>query len=280
MQRRLLSVLLLGLVLFSTPAALAAGDIYAGGLWGTRINSLPYDINASGAYYLGGNLSLASGNAITIKANDVTLDLMAYTVTATNGTGIYINGQKNVEIRNGTVIGINGIYTSNSDDNATGRVINVRVVASGKGIALWGVGNLIKGCEVTVTGASTAIEADSESIVSGCTVRFKNQVGIELIVGGIASSNVVLGGGIANSTGINSCEFGSLIIGNKVSNTANGIVCAIGASIIGNTVEGASSRGIWFSDNRQNMLDQNTVIGTAPHYDPSTHTYVQWRNNH
>jgi hypothetical protein len=282
MQRRILSALLLGLVLFSAPAALADGDIYVGGPLGTRINSLPSNINVPGAYYLGGNLSFTSGNAITINDKDVTLDLMGYTLTASNGTGIYINGQKNVEIRNGTVIGVNGIVSSVLEaDNATARIINVRVVASGHGIKLSGVGNLIKGCEVTVTGVNEAIEADSESIVSGCTARFSSyNTGINLIAGGIANGNVVIGGDNNNSVGIWSSERGSLVIGNKVSHSGNGIWCLIGASIIGNTVESASHCGIGFSDNRQTVLDQNTVIGTGPHYDPSTHTYVQWRNNY
>lgn len=54
----------------------------------TPINqvSLPFTINASGSYYVTENLSVASGNAITINASGVTLDLSGFTITSTSAT--------------------------------------------------------------------------------------------------------------------------------------------------------------------------------------------------
>ena len=57
MHRKLFIGILVVLVLVSPAAALADGDIYVGGPYGTKITSLPYTINAPGAYYLAGNLT-------------------------------------------------------------------------------------------------------------------------------------------------------------------------------------------------------------------------------
>ena len=110
MARKLWLIALVSLYLLSPAAALADGDIYVGGPYGTKITSLPYTISTPGSYYLGGNLTYAGdSDGITVNADNVTLDLMgftlAYTGTGTTYYGIYMQGRKNVEIRNGTVRG-------------------------------------------------------------------------------------------------------------------------------------------------------------------------------
>ena len=177
MKRKLLPAIVLGLVLLSAAAALADGDIYVGGPWGTRINSLPFTIKAPGAYYLGGNLSYSgSDTAITVDAglNHVTLDLMGFTISGSGSgiIGIWMNNSKNVEIRNGTVTAFStGIYENGFSAKAH-RILNVRAVGNTTGIMLYNTGHLVKGCEVRFrrllrmpfisTGLGT---------VSGCTVR-------------------------------------------------------------------------------------------------------------
>jgi hypothetical protein len=44
-----------------------------------------FTITASGSYYLSGNLSIASGDAVTINASNVTLDLGGFEVASTGG---------------------------------------------------------------------------------------------------------------------------------------------------------------------------------------------------
>ena len=110
MARKRWLIALVSLYLLSPAAALADGDIYVSGPYGTKITSLPYTISAPGSYYLGGNLTYAGdSHGITVNADNVTLDLMgftlAYTGTGTTYSGIYMQGRKNVEIRNGTVRG-------------------------------------------------------------------------------------------------------------------------------------------------------------------------------
>ena len=106
-------VALLAVVLLSGSAAWAAEDFYViagGGAVGTKITSVPYTITQPGFYFLTGNLTYnGTGNAITVSANNVTLDLMgfslSYTGSAAQPNGIFMTGRSNVEIRNGSIIG-------------------------------------------------------------------------------------------------------------------------------------------------------------------------------
>ena len=84
----------------------------------TAISSVPFVIDQPGSYYLSGNLQFTaeSGHAITIAVNDVTLDLMGFTLSSTpavTGDGIFLNaGVRNVAIRNGQIAG-NTTFTYN-----------------------------------------------------------------------------------------------------------------------------------------------------------------------
>ena len=50
----------------------------------TPISSAPYTISQPGSYYLTANLTVASGDAIDINANGVTLDLNGFTISSTD----------------------------------------------------------------------------------------------------------------------------------------------------------------------------------------------------
>jgi len=94
------------------------------------ITALPATIAAPGVYCLVGNQSvnLASGNAVTIAADDVVLDCVdqtiANTATAPNGNavGIYLASRRNVVVRNCRITGgfATGIqaYQNNAAANA------------------------------------------------------------------------------------------------------------------------------------------------------------------
>ncbi len=89
----------------------------------TEITSLPFTITVQGVYCLKQNLNvnLASGNAITINAGNVTIDFNGFRVNnqaaATNlAYGIFALDRKNITLRNGFIRGFNnGIYL---DENA------------------------------------------------------------------------------------------------------------------------------------------------------------------
>jgi len=78
----------------------------------TPISNVPFTIGASGSYYLTGNLAVgtAGGSAITISADQVTLDLNGFTISSTaspaSGTAVLINGvRRNVTVTNGHIRG-------------------------------------------------------------------------------------------------------------------------------------------------------------------------------
>jgi hypothetical protein len=88
---------------------------------GTPISSLPFTITQPGSYYLTRNLSVASGNGITINADGVTLDLMGFTLSGPgSNTGSYgitsdgVTTRRNNTIRNGVLRGWGiGVATPN-----------------------------------------------------------------------------------------------------------------------------------------------------------------------
>jgi parallel beta-helix repeat protein len=129
---------------------------------GTRISSLPKTINASGFYYLTKDLNITAtfgpNSAITVNADNVTIDLMGFSLACSGSGdtfGIGISGHKNVEIRNGTVTGFpaSGIYGSSGSNY---RFINLRLEQNGfRGIDLSsGYYHLIQNCNITENGNS------------------------------------------------------------------------------------------------------------------------------
>jgi len=73
----------------------------------TPVSSAPYTISVPGSYYLTTNVSVSSGDAITIATNNVMLDLNGFTIYSTaasaGGTAILVNGTQNITIRNGNI---------------------------------------------------------------------------------------------------------------------------------------------------------------------------------
>jgi hypothetical protein len=159
-------VLLAAAALLIVSAAWAQSDFYvvAGGgpPMGTKITSVPYTINNPGFYFLGGNLNYSSqaGNAITVNADNVTLDLMGFSLTGGWGNGIYMSGRTNVEVRNGSIEVFNCcVY----EDNANGqqhRIVNIRIRSAYNGIWLSGTNHLIKNCSVmSITNAGLGLNS-------------------------------------------------------------------------------------------------------------------------
>ena len=76
----------------------------------TPISSAPFTITQPGSYYLTTNVTVSSGNAISINVNNVTLDLNGFTISSTaavasSDIGICLSGSlTNIAIRNGHII--------------------------------------------------------------------------------------------------------------------------------------------------------------------------------
>ena len=136
----------------------------------TPISSLPYTISSRGSYYLTKNLNVTTGDAITINANQVTLDLNGFTISSTApsaaGTAILLFlGVSDITILNGHIRGgvtysffsytgpgfANGIYCSTTASNSRVSGISVSGCLT-NGIYLGGNSIVVDSCTVQTIG--------------------------------------------------------------------------------------------------------------------------------
>lgn len=145
----------------------------------TPIASAPFTISTSGSYYLTGNLAVATGNAITVAADHVTLDLNGFTISSTagsaTGTAILLSSvRKNVTVKNGHIRGtttfVSGTFTTggflDGIANTTALSANLRI----SDVNVLGVGD----------DAIDLVTSSTPSfIVERCTVTVCPGVGIQ-----------------------------------------------------------------------------------------------------
>ncbi len=202
----------------------------------TEITALPFTIAAQGIYCLKQNLNvnLASGNAITINAGNVTIDFNGWRVNnqaaATNGArGIHAFNRKQITLRNGFVRGFRlGVYIAEGAANASqGHVIEDMKFGDSNYVGIWVEGDqtTIRNNRVLDTGGGGGTVAEGihlgladDSLVSG------NQVS------GISETTDNKGVFVTGSSRV-------LITGNTITDTAGspvdqGIVVETGSAII------------------------------------------------
>lgn len=201
---------------------------------GTKINALPYTIASPGFYFIAKDLSCAAGShGITITADNVTLDLMGFSLVGPYSGdpfyGIYMNGKANVEIRNGTVKNFAGSGICESSTNGIGhRIINIRVKNNVfSGIYLMGFSHLVEKCTAvnngsigiltsngcTVTGNTCCgnddgIYAGDGSTIVGNTCYLNSGYGIYLVMYNLVDQNTAYNNA-ANMNACASCAFGT-----------------------------------------------------------------------
>ena len=243
-------------------------------------------INESGSYYLTGDRH-CSAFGLIIDANDVTVDLMGYSLIGPgpgSNIGILLDTPDNVEIRNGTVrdFGVYGIYDGSISGSSV-RLIDLRVISNaGYGIILSGKSNMLKGCTVSGNGdrgismgyAASIIDntvyknggpygiyANYASTVTGNTVYDNNGTGIFVNGGTTVTGNTVRENG---GDGI-WAGYGSMVTGNTVTyNTGDGIEVAHHCSVVGNHchqngLSAGDGAGI-HATGTNNRIDSNNVI--------------------
>lgn len=227
----------------------------------TPITSAPFTIGASGSYYLAKNLTVTTGDAISITADDVTLDLNGFTISSAaspaSGTGVLISGaRRDVTIKNGNIRGgtgfssgafspqgfLVGVNASTPNANANLRIfdLNVSGMAS-HGINLGGISVptiLVERCNVSVCAGIGILAA----AIRDCNVDTAGRSGI---FGDIVSrcstrsvSTVQGDSGIAASSVVESCV--------SLADVGSGIICNNGQ--VSNS-RGTSNSGIGLSAN-------------------------------
>ena len=223
--------------------AMLATSIQAETLNCTPITSLPATITAQGLYCLTAKLGTnqTSGNAITINANNVTIDLNGWKVddgsagTGTQAFGIYSTAN-NVTIKNGIVRGFSfGIELDGSGAVIQDMLLDGNTVA---GIVTFGTGALVEHNQIVNTGGSTVFSnsnavgmdlAGSDSTASDNTVSALTATGTGgdygIAIDGsnnVARNNTVFnnnrpsGGGTAY--GISSTGSSDIITNNTINN--------------------------------------------------------------
>lgn len=238
-----------------------------------------FTISESGSYYLTGD-RVCSGTGIQVDADDVTIDLMGYTLKGpdsgtTYGINMYV--RSNVEIRNGTVRDFKyGIHENSYLGNGH-RVINVRAMSNGQGgIYLYSSNNLVKNCTAIDNGTSAAgavygIFAGTDSIVTCNTVYSNGDSAAGNVYGiftngngGIVTCNTAYSNGdsaAGDVSGIHASGNGNIVIGNTshgngyhASGTVYGIYAYTSCTVTGNTAY-----------NNGSSITSNVVYGIYAH---------------
>jgi parallel beta-helix repeat protein len=196
----------------------------------TPISALPLTISAPGSYYLTRNLTAtADGTAITVSADNVTIDLNGFTL-AGGGTGIRAGiqapvAQKGLCVRNGTLTG-----WTNSAIAATlvsgGVFENLRFTGN-SGIAALRSGNnaTVRACVATGHANSNAVigtlALGSNSTISDCTVSANSNTGITIDNNGTIVNCTASGNGFDGIEAQANC---SVLNCTASTNTGSGIV--------------------------------------------------------
>jgi len=197
---------------------------------GTKIKSLPYTISSPGLYYLGANFSYTLGNAITISAENVVLDLMGFTLQGGNASIGILVAANNAEIRNGTVRNFDtGIEVGNSQPAKSGlHVSHVSTYSCRNGQDLSACENArVVACDSSYN--TSYGFAFKTGIISGCTA-YANGTGFYLnsaanVLGNSATGNSYRGFDINTSAYV--LMDGNMANGNTNANYANSAPSAI-----------------------------------------------------
>lgn len=253
---------------------------------------LPFTINKSGSYYLAEDITFTTmnTNAITIEANDVTIDLNGFKIKgpASGTTGIGISqsatGFVSATVMNGTVLKFQDGINLGGPGN---RIINVIAKNNpGNGIQS-GDRALISQCSAFNNGPA-GIKAGGDSVIKNCISHgnyyywsflwFGNGIEVDkgcTIMGCSASYNRINGIQANENAVIVDCTLnsneGNGIYTNysKISNctitdnTMRGIYTNFGCLIVGNVLKG-NNIGVLLA-NHGNVVRNNHFVGNVTH---------------
>jgi Subtilase family/Calx-beta domain/Peptidase inhibitor I9 len=220
---------------------------------------LPFTITTQGRYCLERNLStaIASGNAITIESDFVTVDLRGFKIgggsagPGTQANGIYARNRRNLTIRNGNVRGfLRAVFLE--DDSGTLTASQGHLVQALRadentraGIEVQGRGNVVERNQVSATTGTAAFGPDADTFgirVAGALARVRDNdvtdtlpvgagtgtaVELSAATGAIVERNRIAGPSPASTCGVRALTGSDvMVLGNHVTGTTSGIVFA------------------------------------------------------
>ena len=225
------------MLLFSSPASAEIIKCKA-------ITSIPTIITTQGIYCLKGNLegSMASGNAITINTNNVTIDFNGFKLgnlaagAGTNAIGVRASGRKNITLRNGIIRGFKFGIALDSSNNSGHLVEGMRMDGNTiQGIAVYGKGAVVRNNQVISTGGATGSPHAYGILVSSGDGAS--------IIGNNVADTIEGSGGSSFAIYCSNCN-GTAVEGNQISNSAAGPGTSYGIYFTGGDGNFAVANGI------------------------------------
>jgi len=142
----------------------------------TPISSAPFTISVPGSYYLTTNLTVSSGDAITIAASGVTLDLNGFTLSSTanpaDGYGVRLNvSLSDITIANGHIRG--GVTNNAGTYGGPGFQYGIAFFSEAP-LSTRVVGVTVSGCLYY----GIYLSLGYSTVVESCTVRTVGSFGI------------------------------------------------------------------------------------------------------
>jgi len=215
----------------------------------TNITAIPATISTQGVYCLKQhvNAALASGAAITINVNNVTLDCNEFKIgnlpagAGTDANGVQASGRNNVTVRNCGIRGFrNGVMLTNGLYRVEGNSFDQQTQA---GITVSGDGSTVRGNNVVDTGGSTIPGIEDFVGINGS--------GDMDIIDNTVDAVVATGGSDGDVFGIlTTGNDAGTIKGNRIRNLAK---------------DGSGHRaGIWNSGGNHVTIEENTVVLSSP----------------
>jgi len=242
----------------------------------TAITTLPYTITTQGVYCLTGNLatSMASGSAIYIQTNNVTIDLNGFKLgglaagTGTTTYGIYAFQHKNITIRNGTIRGFfYGIFLNDVTPYTASQgnlIEHIRVEQNTyTGIDARGRGNIVRYNQVVDTGGRTPATGAYGIAIYGPSARILDN-DISATTATNANSSYALSLFFADS---------AVVKGNRIDDVSSGTGSTYGVLlstsadvlIIGNRITSAQY-GVYYLSSTGKYMNNLTSNVTTPFF--------------
>ncbi|TVQ64453.1 MAG: right-handed parallel beta-helix repeat-containing protein [Phycisphaerales bacterium] len=228
-----------------------------------------FRITQPGSYYLTGNeLGQLGKDGIIIEANDVTIDLMGFTLRGVSGAGRgirTIGARSRITVRNGNIVqwGLGGVLLFNGGIELGSRVEGVTAASNGADGIRVGINGVVRGC-TTDNNSADGISAGESSFVTECCARSNTGSGVN-----VGPRSVVIGCSCASngSFGISTQNLGRSIVSHcaATSNTLAGIrvfqECFVTKNVCaGNNVAVFNGTGILVSGG-QSRIEENNCTG-------------------